>query len=58
MYLFIYREIYVHFPEMKIIDFCVSKGEECRGKKGSQTEDVMSSSYFSDIPISLQMIVS
>ena len=26
---------------MKISDFCVGKGEECRGKKASQTEDVM-----------------
>ena len=43
---------------MKISDFCGGKGEECKGKKASQTEEVMFSWYISDIPMSLQMLIS
>ena len=43
---------------MKISDFCGGKGEECRGKKASRTEDVMFSWYISDTPMSFLMLVS
>ena len=43
---------------MKFSDFCGGKGEECGGKKASQTKDLMFSWYISDIPMSLQMLVS